>query len=620
MRIRRERGKAVAVIIAAAGLLAATAGGAAGSPGIPPGPAPGERAALAQPAAVTTALSNWAKRQRSADATRRKQRTAATAKTTTTKATTATTARTVQGGVLGPGRQQGLRAAAQPNTLILYDTAGPYGFLGELYAMATANLAGHFGAVATKPVSQYTAGQVNQYTATIYIGSTYYGGDIPDAIPNAFYSDVATSSRPVIWMNDNIWNLAGKVGVPAFTARYGWDPTTSYFDVGGSVGKVTQVDYKTQPLGRSIPAGADSGILRPNILTGGGQPAVTTLAEAVDTSTSPNTRFPWAVRSSNLTYIGEIPYTYFNESDRAIAFYDLLFDALAPETPTRHRAMLRLEDISPGSDPDQLMEIARYLDQENIPYGFQVIPVYTDPKGAYNGGTAETTTLQQAPEVVAALRFMLANGGTIINHGYTHQYRDADNPYNGVTGDDFEFFRAHVDSADNVIYDGPVPEDSTLWATSRILSAKTAFTLNLLPTPRLWTTPHYAASATDYGVINQHYAARYERSLYFAGQLTPAPINPQVYMGQYFPYPVRDVYGSKVLPENLGNYEPDSYNNRPPRLPADMINSARLNLAVRDGFASFFYHPYYPVAPLRETVQGIRALGYTFVDPASVIP
>jgi len=186
---------------------------------------------------------------------------------------------------------------------------------------------------------------------------------------------------------------------------------------------------------------------------------------------------PQPPAAANLTYIGEIPYTYFNESDRAIAFYDLLFDALAPETPTRHRAMLRLEDISPGSDPDQLMEIARYLDQENIPYGFQLIPVYTDPKGAYNGGTAETKTLQQAPEVVAALRFMLANGGTIINHGYTHQYRDADNPYNGVTGDDFEFFRAHVDSADNVIYDGPVPEDSTLWATSRILNAKAAFAL-----------------------------------------------------------------------------------------------------------------------------------------------
>src|SRR3954469_20788537 len=48
-------------------------------------------------------------------------------------------------------RKAGRAAAADrlakvgTSTLVLYDTTGPYGFLGELYAMATANLAGHFG-------------------------------------------------------------------------------------------------------------------------------------------------------------------------------------------------------------------------------------------------------------------------------------------------------------------------------------------------------------------------------------------------------------------------------------------------------------------------------------------
>jgi hypothetical protein len=81
---------------------------------------------------------------------------------------------------------------------------------------------------------------------------------------------------------------------------------------------------------------------------------------------------------------------------------------------------------------------------------------------------------------------------------------------------------------------------------------------------------------------------------------------------------VKDVYGTKVLPEDLGNYEPVAYNNHPPRLPADLIASARANLAVRDGFASFFYHPYYPLQPLQDTINGIKALGYTFVSPASL--
>lgn len=55
-----------------------------------------------------------------------------------------------------------------------------------------------------------------------------------------------------------------------------------------------------------------------------------------------------------------------------------------------------------------------------------------------------------------------------------------------------------------------------------------------------------------------------------------------------------------------------------PAAAADLIASAKANLAVRDGFASFFYHPYYPVQPLKDTIDGIKALGYTFVSPAAL--
>ena len=182
-------------------------------------------------------------------------------------------------------------------TLVLYDTSGQWGFLGELYAMATANLAGHFGTVSTEPVGNYLSGQVNQYTATIYIGSTYYSSGA-DGIPPAFYQDVATTSQPVIWMNDNIWNFANYVGPAAFESEYGWDPTNSFFAPNGSVGNVTQVTYKSRVLTRTIPSGADGGVLHPLIL-GAPFPPVTTLAVATDTSNTPST-FPWAIRSGNL--------------------------------------------------------------------------------------------------------------------------------------------------------------------------------------------------------------------------------------------------------------------------------------------------------------------------------
>ncbi|MEV4435337.1 polysaccharide deacetylase family protein [Streptomyces sp. NPDC049585] len=511
---------------------------------------------------------------------------------------------------------QTLAAAQGTSALVLYDTTGPYGYLGELYAMAIANLAGHFGTVTAKPVSAYTAGMVENYSATVYVGSTYYGGTIPDAVPAAFYQDVKNTSKPVDWVGDNIWNMANAIGVEAFKQKYGWDPTNSFYESNGTVGNITEVTYKNQQLTRKIPAGFDGGVLHPAIVTGTGYPAVTPLATATDANSG--TTSPWAIRSANLTYLGEIPFTYVSESDRVIVFEDLLFDALAPATAERHRAFVRLEDISPKSDPTELRAMADYLYGQKIPYGINVIPVYTDPKGVYNGGKAETVTLAQAPQVVSALKYMLSHGAVLMNHGYTHQYSNVNNPYTGVTGDDFEFFRAHVDASDNVVYDGPVAEDSAAWAQGRVTSALAGFAAAGLPKPAIWTTPHYAASATDYKTLGLNYTYRLERSLYFAGTLGGGTVNASRYIGQFFPYSVKDVYGTTVLPENIGNYEPQPYNNHPARLPADLIASAKANLAVRDGVASFFYHPYYAVDPLKQTIDGIKALGYTFVGPTDL--
>jgi len=609
---RRGISRLSVVLLLVAALLSGTflAAGAQASGGrrSPAGEARGPKSGLS-----SVDLKSWAKAQLAADRARHDQLRKKTSKPTQARVAAASRASTSSAV-----RPAALRSAtaADPTALVLYDTAGPYGKLGELYAMATANLVGHFGTVTAKPVQDYTAGMAGSYSAVIYIGSTYYGGDTPDAIPAAFYQDAATTTTPVIWMGANIWGMANKVGVAQFEQQYGWDPTTSYYEDGGSIGTVTQVTYKGQTLTRTIPAGQDGGVLRPNVLTGTGYPAVTQLAQGLDSSNGHT--FGWAIRSSNLTYIGEIPFAYVSESDRVIAFEDLLFDALAPATAERHRAMFRLEDISPDADPTQLRTMADYLYSQHIPYGINVIPVYTDPNGYYNNGVPQTFTLAQKPSVVSALKYMLSHGAVLMDHGYTHQYSNVANPYDGVTADDFEFYRAHVDSANNVVYDGPPAEDSAAWAQARVTAALAEFAKAGLPKPALWTTPHYAASAADYKVISSAYSARLERSLYFSGTLSGASSDPNSFIGQFFPYVVKDVYGTKVLPEDLGNYEPVAYNNHPPRLPADLIAAAKANLAVRDGFASFFYHPYYPLQPLEDTINGIKALGYTFVSPASL--
>ena len=482
--------------------------------------------------------------------------------------------------------------------LVLYDTTGPYGFLGQEYGMLIANLAGHFGTVKTEPVVNYSAGQIGANTATIYVGSTY-----DEPLPSSFLDDVATATKPVVWMYDNIWELVSHV--PGFADQYGFSPWI--FDVSS----VTQVQYKGTTLSRS-PLN-DSGIMSYSSFD---PTKATDLADAVRPD---GTTFPWAVRSGNLTYLGEEPFSYTNENDRAMIFADLLFDALAPKTVERHRAMVRLEDVGPDADPTQLRAAADYLSSQHVPFSFGVYPSFRDPWGVDSNSVPQSYDLAQKKAVADALTYMISKGGTMIMHGWTHQYSNVANPYDAKSADDFEFFKAHVDAVTNdVVYDGPLPGDSQSWAAGRITNSFKAFAAAKLPAPTIFEFPHYAGSYADYQAVKAKFSVRYERSLYFNGTLTGGPIDTNNYVGQFFPYVVNDVYGMKVLPENLGNVELEWFNNHPPRYPADIVNSAKLNLVVRDGFASFFYHPYLGTSYLKQIVEPIKAMGYTFVGPTSL--
>lgn len=485
-------------------------------------------------------------------------------------------------------------------TLIVYDTSNNWGYLGELFATQSANLVGHFGGYVAHPVSSYSAGEMAAYKAVIYVGSSY--GEV---LPDAFKNDVLTGSTQVLWMEHNIHEFAR---APEFAARYGWQPGP--YDTSG----VTRVRYKGVDFKRR--AEGNGGIATYESFD---PTRVTELATAVRPD---GTTFPWAVRSANLTYIGEMPFTYMAEQDRYLILADLLFDLLAPQTPERHRALMRLEDVGPDANPARLRAIADYLHSRGVPFSFGVYPVYVDPNGIYNNGVAETIRLREVPEVVSAIKYMIAKGGTMIMHGYTHQYSNLPNPYNGVSGDDFEFYMAHVNDQDFVIYDGPVPGDSQKWALSRVNSSFNEFKASGLPAPTIFEFPHYAASAVDYKAIGTKFTTRYERSLYFGGVLSGGTVDYSRMAGQFFPYDVKDVYGSRVIPENLGNYEPQSYNNHPTRFPAEIVETARMNLAIRDSFASTFFHPYLAdeagMAALREIVEGIQGLGYTFVAPTSI--
>jgi uncharacterized protein YdaL len=327
------------------------------------------------------------------------------------------------------------------------------------------------------------------------------------------------------------------------------------------------------------------------------------------------------VRSGNLTYIGENPLVYISEGDRYLAFCDLLFDALAPATATRHRALVRLEDINPTADPTALMSIADWLSSNGVPFGFQISPLYLDPLGFYNNGVPVSIGLESQPAVISALKYLQSKGGTMILHGWTHQYSNVDNPYTGVTGDDCEFFRITQNADHTLDYVGPVTEDtSQAWTTGRLNSAFNELVACGLSVPNCWTAPSYAGSAFTYQAVTNFtyngapaFTTRAERSLYFSGLLSGAAIDYTRFAGQFFPYSVMDIYNSEVLADTLGGIEPQAFFQFPPRLPADILADAQRTLVVRDGVASFFYNPDDSITYLEQTVTGLKNLGYTFV-------
>jgi uncharacterized protein YdaL len=377
------------------------------------------------------------------------------------------------------------------------------------------------------------------------------------------------------------------------------------------------VDYSGQSLRRTT-----SGDVRLTVINAAPRGRAQILAMARPQTGAP---FPWAVRSGTFTYIGEVPYAYVDVGNRYLAAADIIARHVRP-TPTAppRRALLRLEDVGPNTDPQQIRVVADFLSSRHVPFSVATYGYYRDPLGRANDGTPTEFRLVDKPDLVAALKYAIDRGGTLLMHGYSHQYRDVPNPYSGTSADDFEFFLAEVDPEDSVQLSGPVPEDSLAWASDRVASGRGEFRRAGLPEPEIFEFPHYAGSAASYQTVQDAFGVRYDQGTYFAGLCPqgrcdqPRPDPAHLYQ-QAFPFLVRDVYGSAVVPENLGNVAPVEYNNHPARSSADIVSAARSMLVVRDGIASTFYHPFLGVEKLDQVVTGIQELGYTFVPARDVL-
>ena len=136
---------------------------------------------------------------------------------------------------------------------------------------------------------------------------------------------------------------------------------------------------------------------------------------------------PYMVRSGSFWYCADSPFSYAEEGNRYLVFCDLLHDFFGIHHPEERKALVRIEDVSVDSDPDDLRDLADYLYGKKIPFQISLISIFKDPE------TKEEIYLSDRPQFVRAIHYMMSRGATIVMHGVTHQYH-------GRSGDDYEFW------------------------------------------------------------------------------------------------------------------------------------------------------------------------------------
>lgn len=513
--------------------------------------------------------------------------------------------------------------------LVLYDAPkdGEFAKIGHAYAIMLGNLLGHFDSTVTyQPVHLYGAGDLEKHDVTFYLGA-YYGNPVPEP----FLKDAYLTKKTVVWFRHNLWQFTRHQSY-AFQERFGFTfqairglnatpsnmlPNPGFFSRVLYKGRTLDKFYAFDPKQGQFQADPDIGMVR---ITDSNKARMVVPIENVETGET----VPYIVRAKNFWYVADIPLTFIGPRDRYLVLADILHDIVGIDHAPQHKALIRLEDINAMSPGWSMDNVTKLLQRRNIPFSVAAIPHYMNPFGARNGDEPHDVPLAKASRLLSMLKMSVERGGDIVAHGFTHQYANALNPHSAVSGDDYEFWDVRTQT--------PVAEDSAAWATQRMEAALMAFR-NSGFKPVGWGTPHYQGSPTALRASAKVFGTVYERSFYYTSDkpdLRPGP-GRDFAVDQFFPYPIkRDYYGRRVIPENLGNmryaakdgagvnqHNESEYSWR------DLLTNARYALLVRDGVASFFYHPFLTEptsgvpgeADLIRLLDGIEKLGFTWTSP-----
>ena len=446
-----------------------------------------------------------------------------------------------------------LLTGAAESVLIVYDEpSAVYHDRDTVDALSLRQLLGHFNArIELVSTGEYAKGSAAKFSRVFYFGSKH-----GQRLPTYLLDDISRGDTPVWWIDGNLDYLEKHRNAPDLGFELiGPDDTF----------ESSSVEYKDRILWKKDPATFGIKVTDP------------ARVRVLATATTPEGPIPWVVRSGDFWYTASNPFSYAVEGSCYLAFADLLHDFLGEKHPEQHRALVRIEDVHVMRDPKRLMAAADYLYGKGVPFGFTLIPVYVRAEGE------PAVYMSDNPEFLKAVKYMIAHGGVPVLHGYTHQLT-------GETAVDYEFWSGPQG--------GPAraaTEERTRQSMRQALQE--CFQHDIYPL--VWTTPHYAASQENYDVFSEFFTTVWERR---------QPVD-LIGSDQFFPYLIKnDMHSQIIIPEDLGYLTMDGS-----RSPEALIDDARNTMVVRDGYASFFYHSFLPLEKLTKTVEGIEALGYTFV-------
>ena len=424
-----------------------------------------------------------------------------------------------------------------------------------------AQLMGHFNtSVVIQGTNSYKSHDVEKYDYLFYVGFSP-----ENQPPIELCHDIMSTGKPVIWINSGFSDLCRKENI---LKKFGFSVLAQDKESGFDI-----VKTKTFNFSKGVPETYK--ILIKD------KKAVEVWATAFSTKTKAET--PYMVKSGNVIYVADLPFLGAEVNDRYLFFADKLHDILNENHAESHQAIIRIEDVTPLNDPDKLREVADILSERGIPFLVGVVPFYVNPQENIR------VSLSERPELVDALKYMVQNGGSIVMHGTTHQYK-------GVSTDDGEFWDANNAK--------PIPNENAEDFRKKIELGIDEFVKNGLH-PIAWETPHYMASVTFLEVISKFFSTAVEQRMV---------INDFDY-GQYFPYIInKDLFGQKIYPENLGYVPLRSNQEDSEAIVQKLINSTDGIKQVRDGVACRFFHPFLNLEMLKTLVDGIAAKGFTFIN------